>query len=121
MARLGDFWLQEVLLPRDTLVAVGVAYHLTDLLLPELARCLQEGGAKGAAPGDATLRVLLEPFCAALAATHHPALVHRLRCASAAGGGGGGGGGCAAGAPRPCCRALLLTVALPRGLQAGRV
>lgn len=79
--RLADFWLAEILVPHDTLNAAGVAFHLSDLLLPELANCLQQGssGSSGAAPDDATLRTLLEPFCRALAAAPAPALIHRLR------------------------------------------
>ncbi|KAL4458010.1 hypothetical protein ABPG75_012875 [Micractinium tetrahymenae] len=76
--RLADFWLGEILVPSDTLAAAGVAFHLADLLLPELAKCVAEGGG-GAAPDDATLRALLEPFCRALAAAATPAMIHRLR------------------------------------------
>jgi hypothetical protein len=78
--QLAQHWQQEVLLPADTLLAAGVAYHLADLVLPELARCVAEGGAGVRPPGDASLRLLLQPFCAALAATDSPALLHRLRC-----------------------------------------
>ena len=81
---MADFWLQEMLMPQDTLAAAGVAYHLTDLLLPELAGCVQaEGG--GEAPDNHTLRLLLDPFCRALASTRDAALVYRLRCALPAG------------------------------------
>lgn len=76
--RLADFWLREILLPSDTLPAAGVAFHLADLLLPELARCAA-GGSGGGAPDDATLRTLLEPFCRALAAAATPAMIYRLR------------------------------------------
>lgn len=76
--RVADFWLGEVLLPGDTLAAAGVAFHLADLLLPELAKCVAEGSV-GAAPDDATLRMLLEPFCRALAGAATPAMIHRLR------------------------------------------
>ncbi len=85
VSRAADFWLSEVLVPSDTLVAAGVAYHLADLLLPELGKCVAEGGPRAAAPDDATLRRLLEPFGAALAATSNPAMVHRLKCARGAG------------------------------------
>jgi hypothetical protein len=83
--RLADFWLAEILLPGDTLVAAGVAYHLADLLLPELAACLADGGSGGAVPDDATLRLLLEPFCRALAGAFNPAMVYRLRWAPVGG------------------------------------
>lgn len=81
MCRAADFWLGEVLQPSDTLAAAGLAYHLADLLLPELGKCVAEAGPRGAAPDDATLRRLLHPFAAALAGTSNPAMVHRLRCA----------------------------------------
>lgn len=77
MARLADFVLHEIMVPGDTLVSAGVASHLTDLLLPELSKCVAEGGA--AAPSDITLHALLDPFCQALAATTNPALIYRLR------------------------------------------
>lgn len=83
MSRAAAFWLDEVLLPSDTLAAAGVAYHLADLLLPELGKCVAEGGPRAAAPDDATLRRLLDPFAAALAATSNPAMVHRLKCVGA--------------------------------------
>ena len=92
MERVAGFWLSHVLVPGDTLAAAGVAYHLADLLLPELGRVAGEGGA----PDAATLARLLQPFAAALAATDNPALVYRLRCAPAAGG-----------RPAPACRSLL--------------
>lgn len=79
MQRVADFWREEVLLPSDRVAAAGVAYHLADLLLPELSRCVSEGGPRGAVPDDATLRSLLEPFAAALAAADTPAMVYRLR------------------------------------------
>lgn len=78
--RLAQHWQQEVLLPADTLLAAGLAYHLADLALPELARCVAEGGPGARPPGDASLRLLLQPFCAALASTDSPALLLRLRC-----------------------------------------
>ncbi|KAI3435489.1 hypothetical protein D9Q98_001555 [Chlorella vulgaris] len=77
--RLAHCWLHDVLLPGDTLAAAGVAYHLVDLMLPELEACVVYTGANGAVAMDHTLRPLLEPFCAALAATSSPALVVRLR------------------------------------------
>ncbi|PSC72643.1 Ribosomal RNA processing 1 B [Micractinium conductrix] len=77
VARLADFVLHEIMVPGDTLVSAGVASHLTDLLLPELSKCVAEGGA--AAPSDITLHALLDPFCQALAATTNPALIYRLR------------------------------------------
>lgn len=76
MQLVADFWLGEVLLPRDTLATAGVAFHFADLLLPELAQCVAQGGS---APDDATLRTLLEPFCRALAVAATPAMIHRLR------------------------------------------
>ena len=76
-----DLWLHEVLLPQDNLVAAGLAYHMCDLLLPELAAVCSSSGSGGAsaAPQQTTLLALLEPFCQALARTRDPALVYRLR------------------------------------------
>ena len=88
---VADIWRSEVLLPGDTLVAAGISYHLSDLLLPELARCCGELGGGGSAPDNAALRLLLEPFCQALAGTTDAALIFRLRyvCVGWVGGGGG--------------------------------
>lgn len=85
MQRVAAFWRDEVLLPSDGLAAAGLAYHLADTLLPELAGCVGEAapGARGGAPDDATLRALLDPFCAALAGADSPAMLYRLRCAHA--------------------------------------
>lgn len=97
VSRAAAFWLDEVLQPSDTLAAAGVAYHLADLLLPELSKCVAEGGPRAAAPDDAALRRLLEPFASALAATSNPAMVHRFKCAAVGQAGAGQGWGCAAG------------------------
>ena len=70
------FWKDEVLLPSDTLAAAGVAYHISDLLLQELSGVVAQPGA---APAATTLETLLEPYCAALAATRDAVLVRRLR------------------------------------------
>lgn len=79
MERAADFWRDEILLPTDGLAAAGLAYHLADLLLPELSGCVAEGGPRAAVPDAATLRRLLDPFAAALAGADSPALAHRLR------------------------------------------
>ncbi|RMZ56872.1 hypothetical protein APUTEX25_002961, partial [Auxenochlorella protothecoides] len=71
-----SFWLEEILLPTDTLSATGFAYHLTDLLLPELQRVVTSAAEQ---PSAVALAALLEPFCQALAQTGNPALQFRLR------------------------------------------
>lgn len=76
MERAAAFWRTQVLLPGDGLAAAGLAYHHADLLLPELDKCVAEGGA---APDADALRTLLEPFCAALADADSPAMLHRLK------------------------------------------
>lgn len=81
-----QLWLTRVLLPADSHIARGLAYHLCDVLLPELsavaAAAPSNGSARGV-PQQATLRTLLEPFCQALARTRDPALIFRLRCVGA--------------------------------------
>jgi len=54
-----------------------VAYHVIDLLLPELTRVVGEAG-KGAFPSKKTLETLLDPFCAAAATTKDAVLIRRL-------------------------------------------
>lgn len=76
MERAAAFWGAQVLLPTDGLAAAGLAYHHADLLLPELQKCVAEGGA---APDDAALCMLLNPFCVALADADSPAMLHRLK------------------------------------------
>lgn len=72
-----DFWRDQVLLPGDTLAASGVAYHVIDLLLPELTRVIAEAG-KGSSPSKKTLTALLDPFCAAAASTKDAVMIRRL-------------------------------------------
>lgn len=54
-----------------------MAYHVIDLLLPELTRVVGEAG-KGAFPSKKTLETLLDPFCAAAATTKDAVLIRRL-------------------------------------------
>ena len=70
------FWRSEALLPQDTLPAAGFAYHVADLLLPELSRVV--GEKPDATPSNKTLLLLLEPFCTAAARTKENVLVGRL-------------------------------------------
>lgn len=72
----GDFWRDEMLLPHDTLVAAGVAYHVADMLLPQLKIVVAEAAAP---PPAAALAALFSPFCAALGDSGDPVLVRRLR------------------------------------------
>jgi hypothetical protein len=76
MASYADFWRDEVLLPRDTAVAAGVAYHFTEMLLPQLAAVAAEGLAP---PPAAAVDALLAPYAAALAGTADPVLLRRLQ------------------------------------------
>lgn len=77
MALYTDLWLHQVLLPSDNLVASGLAYHLCDVLMPELSAVVAAGD--GPQPQPQELASLLEPFCQALANTRDPALIYRLR------------------------------------------
>ena len=70
------FWRDEVLLPGDTLVAAGVAYHVADMVLPQLTIVVSEAAAP---PPAAALAALLAPFCAALGDSGDAVLVQRLR------------------------------------------
>lgn len=81
MSAYTALWLREVLLPQEPRVAAGLAYHLCDLLLPELA-VVCGGEAAGPAPQQPTLLALVEPYCQALARTGDKALVYRLRWAA---------------------------------------
>lgn len=74
---LTGIWLEQVLLPEDTLAATGFAYHLIDLLIPELQRAVTSAEQR---PPAAALALLLEPFCQALARGNNPTLLNRLRC-----------------------------------------
>lgn len=65
----------EVLLPSDTLLAIGVAYHVSDVWLPELQAAAAGGGGR---PPHASLVALLEPFAEALARTRQQALLSRV-------------------------------------------
>lgn len=76
LAVFTGLWQHEVLCPADTLAAAGVAYHLADILLPELQKMARESGQ---APDAAALSTLLEPFCQALAVARAPAMVHRVQ------------------------------------------
>ncbi|KAG2444481.1 hypothetical protein HXX76_001231 [Chlamydomonas incerta] len=62
----------QVVLPDDTVPAVGLAYHLNDVLLDEL-----RGAAGGEAVPAAALEALLAPFAAALAAGEQ-AMLNRI-------------------------------------------
>ncbi|KAK9837267.1 hypothetical protein WJX81_002616 [Elliptochloris bilobata] len=72
------FLREEILLRSDVVPAMGLSLHLADIALPELRAAVKEGGAVAPVPWPA-LKVLLEPFSAALASTGRPALVARLR------------------------------------------
>lgn len=77
VSEYASFWKDEVLLPKDTLAAAGVAYHIADMLLHELARIVEAAGA--APPSADTLRTLLNPFIAAFAETKDSVMIYRLR------------------------------------------
>ncbi len=72
---IAEFWQSGVLLPNDVKVAQGVAYHLADVLLTELAGVCENATPS---PGPA-VAALLEPFVQALATTHDKPLVHCMR------------------------------------------
>lgn len=73
MARYTTFFREHILQPTDNLAAVGLAYHLADLVLPELRAV---AGDKRL-PERAVL-ALLEPFMAALQAVETP-MAMRIR------------------------------------------
>lgn len=98
---------ERLLLPSDTIHAVGLAYHVCDVFVPELRGALaaaspsfqqqqQQGsgkrkapqqqeqqGQQGAALPAAALHALLEPFSATLARAEDQAMITRVRCARA--------------------------------------
>lgn len=63
----------EVLLPSDTLLAGGVAYHLADVWLPELLAAVQ-----GTQLPPELLEQLLQPFVDVLARSAQPTLLNRV-------------------------------------------
>jgi ribosomal RNA-processing protein 1 len=75
VTEFAEFWRAEVLLPSDTIAASGFAYHVADLVLSELGRVTAETGTP---PPAAAVDALLEPFCAAAAATRDAVMVRRL-------------------------------------------
>jgi hypothetical protein len=72
-----------VLLPQQSTGgrALGVAYQLADVFLPELIKVAGE-----APPPAAALAALLQPFGAAMVRAGEQATLDRIRCAAAAGG-----------------------------------
>lgn len=77
MLQYMDFLRASVLQPTDGIRAVGLAYHVTDVFLPELARVVSEGSSKP--PQGEILEVLLQPFVDALVAAGEAAPIRRLR------------------------------------------
>lgn len=77
MLQYMDFLSSRVLQPTDGIRAVGLAYHVTDVFLPELARVVSEGSSKP--PQGSILVVLLQPFVDALVAAGEAAPIRRLR------------------------------------------
>ena len=87
----GAFWLKEVLLPEDTLVASGFAYHIADLFFVELSEvCKKEYTApeesetagnveNDRVPSGKAIHGLIEPFGIALARTRDRSMVRRLQ------------------------------------------
>lgn len=69
------FWLEEVFVPKDTFIAAGFAYHVADLMLPELQKIVKVSGNP---PPRPALMSLLMPFGTAAASTHDDVLVSRL-------------------------------------------
>ncbi|MEW5318831.1 MAG: hypothetical protein WDW38_010017 [Sanguina aurantia] len=77
MLQYMDFLSSRVLQPTDGIRAVGLAYHVTDVFLPELARVVSEGSRQP--PQGSILVVLLQPFVDALVAAGEAAPIRRLR------------------------------------------
>ena len=73
VGRYCDFVTEGVLVPTDSVPALGVTYHVVDCWLPELL------DASAAAPAQALHR-LLEPVAQCAARTPHPACLTRLTC-----------------------------------------
>ncbi len=73
VARYCSYLITGVLVPTDSVPAVGVTYHVIDCWLPELRE------AAASAPADA-LAALLEPVAQCAARTPHPACLTRLMC-----------------------------------------
>eukprot|EP00198_Chlamydomonas_reinhardtii_P000161 XP_001689496.1 predicted protein [Chlamydomonas reinhardtii] len=72
VSRYTAYLQSQVVLPSDTVPAVGLAYHLNDLLLDEL-----RGAADGQPVPAEALAALLAPFAAALAAGEQ-AMLNRI-------------------------------------------
>ena len=62
-------------MPKDTLIATGFAYHVADLMIPELQKIVQRTGSP---PSRPALMLLLMPFGNAAALSHDDVLVGRL-------------------------------------------
>ena len=76
LAEFAAFWTKEVLLPEDTVAAAGFAYHIADIVLPELTRVVGESGNP---PSNKVLAALFEPFYMAAAKTRDNVLVGKLQ------------------------------------------
>lgn len=73
-----------ILLPTDNQRAIGLAYHLCDIYVPELHAALAATatGSKQQQPGrlsETVLRLLLEPFATTLVRAGEQAMVTRVR------------------------------------------
>ena len=77
----GNFWIHEVMLPTDTLVASGFAYHIADIFIPELISvCIEARDMElDSRPSSRAVRALMNPFTTALAGTQDKTLIYRLR------------------------------------------
>ena len=69
-----DYIQDSVLLGTDSHPAAGLAYHMADVFVAELATV-----SRAARPPAAALKALLEPFCQTLARTSRAAFLPRLR------------------------------------------
>lgn len=77
MASYTDFLKKHVLQPADTLPAVGLAYHIADIMLPELQAVAGEKRLP-----ERVILAMLDPFIDTMK-TGEQAMLHRLRCVRA--------------------------------------
>ena len=69
-----EYIQDTVLIGTDSHPAAGLAYHIADVFVAELASVSRAGR-----PPAAALKALLEPFCQTLARTSRAAFLPRLR------------------------------------------
>jgi hypothetical protein len=86
VSRYAELMSDNLFLSEDGCRAIGVAYHIADVFLPELQKAVKEvAGQAGpaAAPSAEVLASLLNPFVMVLVKASDQPLLTRVRCVGA--------------------------------------